>query len=228
MVAFIVSTSALVGAISYEVKKRKSKKASQGKTLFMETARKKKSKTYITVTSGHLLTSLLTSSLYRSIRLLHEDTNKKYSFALILTGLILITLQGFFNVVIYISTKKILLDDGFAEILERHSLRQSIKSIHNVPLVTGGYKPKTSLTTCATNTASANTTDFGIFIGGEDEDEDETYSPNVSFKRPLCDSACRSQRLSGFSDNDLGRVEDIENTKGVGIIIEANEESSSH
>lgn len=226
MVAFTVSTSALVGAISYEVKKRKSKVASQGKTLFMETARKKKSKTYITVTSGHLLTSLLTSSLYRSIRLLHEDTN---SFALILTGLILITLQGFFNVVIYISTKKILLDDGFSDILERHSLRKSIKSIHNVPLVTGGYKPKTSLTTCATITASANTTDFGIFIGGDDEDE--TYSPNVSFKRPLCDSACRSQRLSGFSgfsDNDLGRVEDIENTKGVGIIIETNEESSSH
>lgn len=194
----LVAISALIAAVVNENRKRKRNQSSQGKVLFMETACKKKSRQLIHITVGHLLVTLIASCLFRSSRFHEINLHHKCGFAFVLVGIVAMTLRGSFHVLIFLSINRAQIEDNFSELLERHSLRKSIRSVLNVPFVTQGYKPKCgSMTSCVTKSISANTTDFGIFIGGDEDEEllfNSNVSPNVSFKRQLSDnrSGCQS------------------------------------
>jgi hypothetical protein len=193
-------------AIRSELKKRKTHKESQGKVLFMETARKKKSKQQIFFAVAHLGASILLSVLYFSSRNVFSSTTREHqSFAYLLAGVVAYNLLGFFHVIIYLSIKKTQIEDSFSSLLERHSLRKSIRSVRNVPLVSGGYKPKTSAISTGYLSASANTTDFGIYMGGaedmEDEvNEEESNSKSLSFSFTQKADTCNEKTSLSISE----------------------------
>ena len=170
-------------AIRGELKKRKTHKESQGKVLFMETARKKKSKQHIFYSVAHLGASILLSLLYFPSRnvLFFSTTRENQRFAYLLTGVVAYNFLGLFHVIIYLSIKRTQIEDSFSSLLERHSLRKSIRSVRNVPLVSGGYKPKTSAISTGLS-ASANTTDFGIYMGCAEDMEDEVNEEEANSK----------------------------------------------
>jgi hypothetical protein len=221
--AALIGVGSAILAVLGEIKKRKLHQKSQGKILFMETARKKKSTQHITVTVAHLIISIVVcvvaqlSGLYQM-----KLSDAESSFAFVLVGVVAYTLLGFFHVMIYLLLiKKTQIEDNFSDLLERHSLRKSIRSVSNVPLVTGGYKPKNSATTIACHSAGANTTDFGIFVGVDEDEEDEfnCESPNLSYRKRLADKdGLFSTCILGPSEG-----EDVENA--VDVIHEGTVES---
>ncbi len=210
--SFAASFASASLSVLYELRKRKLHKESQGKILFMETARKKKSTQHIGVTIAHLITSTVVYIFYFSVRRFQSKVDHVgSSFALTLAAIVSYTLLGFFHSLIYLSIKKTQIEDNFSDLLERHSLRKSIRSVRNVPLVSGGFKPKNSAVTIACNShnASANTTNFGIFIGcDEDEDDNDlhTESPkSLSLRSRLC-------------GQDLNEEKDVEVPDEAGMI----------
>lgn len=194
-----------------EYKKRKRNVFLQGKRLYFETARRKKSKQHIVLSASHLFITFASNIAFNVARNYHAHsyaTDNSVStaasagyFAFVLTTVIFSSLSGFFNVIVYLSLKKPHVEDDSSELLAKYSMRKSIRSVDNITDVTGGYKPKTS---CSFNSCTiisnpsaslcANTNDFGIFMGGEDDDEDDNgdeddieSNTSVSFRWPLHD-----------------------------------------
>ena len=191
--AFVAAFITFIIMIFFEWRRRKLNSRLQGKTLYIETARKKKSRHKIIFTAAHLLV-LFVSNFKDFSRLFFTSTEDRTCFAMVFIGTVLTTLNGFFNAIIYLYVRKPQVEENNNSLLlAKHSIRKSIRSIENVTYVTGGYKPKSkqtigtlskSLSTDAG--ACPNITNFGIFVGSDDEEDDDMES-GTSFMKPLND-----------------------------------------
>jgi len=199
---FLVSAFVCIVCVSmtYVVdrKKRYLNQFLQGKRLYIETARKNKSRQNLVLGASHAFVSIFCNALFLVGRMLAQSVvNPHVSFAIILAGLISTTLTGFFNVLIYLKVKKPQYEDTNSELLAKHSMRKSIRSVEHIFYVTGGYKPKlpSKKFNGGPGTATNTIPDFGIFMGGDEEDDfsgDEDSLHAVTFRLPVDDTFKKS------------------------------------
>ena len=191
--------------LGIEIKKRSLSRSLQGKRLFMETARKKKSKQYLLVCALHLLTyaiaSIMTNRMWR---------NQNLAFDLVAS--ICTTSTGLVNVIIYLKVlKKAQEEVENFHLLNKHSLRKS--TVESIIHISGGFQPDKHAPSAlfASNNTSKATTDFGIFIGDDDDDDDdeEDYNfydcklrtPKSLNLHPVQEGALKSQMQCSNSNN---------------------------
>lgn len=185
--------------IGIETRKRRLNRSLQGKRLFMETARKKKSKQYLLVCALHLLTyaivCTMTNRLWR---------NKSFAYDLVAS--ICATSTGLINVIVYLKVLKTPQEEvENSHLLTKHSLRKS--TVESIIHISGGFQPDKHMNSVsfASNNVSKDTTDFGIFIGGDDDDDDEEdddfydcklRTPRLLALHPVQEEALQSQMQS--------------------------------
>ncbi len=188
-ISFGVGVSSILMMSHIEIEKRKKNKYLQGKRLYIETARRNKSKESLILSGSHLFATFGANCLHQISRNYAWDD----SFGFELFAVIMTTLTGFLNAVIYLSVKKLSKsDDANSELLSKHSIRKSIRSVENISVVSGGYQPKSQSKLARSGTAiGTSTMDFGIYMGsdGSEHDEDDFdmscthlhHGANVSF-----------------------------------------------
>lgn len=149
-----------------EMRKRKNGQSLQGKRLFFEAARKKKSRYFLTQMFAHVAAIIVFFGIFHALR--YKCTNG--GFPAMLVGSVLHTLFGAAAVAIFLSVKLPRNDNNIGS---KFSLRRSVRSQDNFNLVTGGYVPKRTV---------IPKDDGGIYMGSDDEGdesmnefEDEEY-----------------------------------------------------
>lgn len=171
-ISVTISSFAIIAMLVMEYKKRKLNRFLQGKRLFMEKARRNKSMQFIKLALAHLLV-FATSDILFNTSIIFSCYVGTGGFAFEIIGLILETSAGFFNAIIHLKMKQPQSEAENSELLTRHSLRKS--SVESVILISGGFKPKMRnllVEPTVINNLSNNITDFGIFIGEEEDDDD--------------------------------------------------------
>jgi len=178
-ISFGIGVSSIFMMLHIEMEKRKKNKCLQGKRLYMETARRNKSKQSIILAGSHLFVTFGANCLHEISRNYSWDN----SFGFELFAVIMTTMTGGLNAIIYLSVKKLSKsDDAISELLSKHSIRKSIRSIENISVVSGGYQPKNKSRLAQSGTdVRISTMDFGIYMGSENDDSE---NDGDDFKMP--------------------------------------------
>jgi len=187
--AGLIFTSLLIGIIMIvfilitEDKKRKERKEWRGKMKFMETARSIKAQHLTNQVILHLL-ALIICNLFIAIIPMSGSLD---CFPGLFIGNILITLSGFFNVMIYTKILNASKPPPVSDISPSFSIRQL--SANDLPIVTHGFNPCTKISSTfgnmfILNDQKHNVEDFAVFTG-DSEDEIDPFE-----KEQLPDQPC--------------------------------------
>jgi len=204
LLSFIIGFLFLLIMLGIESKKRRLHRSLHGKRLFMETARKKKSKQYLLVCTLHLfiytIASIMCNRLWRDESLAYD-----------LVAAICATSTGLVNVIVYLKVLKKPQDEvENYQLLTKHSLRKS--TVESIIHISGGFQPDMHdrSVSLASNNVSKDTTDFGIFIGGDDDDDDEEdadfydcklKTPKSLYLHPVQEETLESQKHCSTRNN---------------------------
>jgi len=172
IVSCTVSFVAIFAMGAVEIRKRRTNKLLLGKRQYIEVARKNKSKQNFILACSHLVITFGTNSMYRA-SLNYGNSTETFTFTLL--GILLTTLNGFFNAILYLCVKNRKSDDATSSmLLSKHSIRKSIRSVENVSYVSHGYRPKKF--TSYRTVVHTSTQELGIYCGSEDDcDDDDNY-----------------------------------------------------
>eukprot|EP01083_Nonionella_stella_P140431 430625_1 len=193
-----------MGAV--EIRKRRTNKLLLGKRQYIEVARKNKSKQNFILACSHLVITFGTNSMYRA-SLNYGNSTETFTFTLL--GILLTTLNGFFNAILYLCVKNRKSDDATSSmLLSKHSIRKSIRSVENVSYVSHGYRPKKF--TSYRTVVHTSTQDFGIYCGSEDDcDDDDDYGGHGDGVYGGC---YRSEQASSTNDGLVSFRDPIESS----------------
>ena len=165
---FLTASLFAVGCI-IEMKNRHNNKSLQGKRKFLEVARKRKARLFLTRVLTNFLSLFLCFGIYHLARYsIQIFGNNRAGFIFLLFGTILNTLFGLFHVLIFLNVK-LHRDEALTRETSNYSIRKSVRSKESFNLVTGGYVPKKKVI--------PPKGDFGGIYLGDDDDEvgDEDY-----------------------------------------------------
>jgi len=197
----IVSCTVSFGAIFamgvVEIRKRRTNRLLLGKRQYIEAARKNKSKQNFILACSHLVITFGIHIIYRT-SLNYGNSTETFTFTLL--GILLTTLNGFFNAILYLCVKNRKSDDANSSmLLSKHSIRKSIRSVENVSYVSHGYRPKKF--TSYRTVVHTSTQDFGIYCGSEDDCDDGD---------DVCGGCYRSEQASSTNEGLVSFRDPIE------------------
>lgn len=209
IVSCTVSLIAIFAMGVVESRKRRANKILLGKRQYIEAARKNKSKQNFILACSHLVLTFGTNCMYRASL---NFVNSPRSFTFSLVGILLTTLNGFFNAVLYLCIKNRKSDDATSSmLLSKHSIRKSIRSVENISYVSQGYRPKKF--TSYRTVVHASTNDFGIYCGSEDDCDDDdcgSYGDGVCVGQSCRLDQVSSEGLVSFKDPIEMPMEDLD------------------
>mmetsp|Transcript_22007 Transcript_22007/g.27758 ORF Transcript_22007/g.27758 Transcript_22007/m.27758 type:complete len:443 (-) Transcript_22007:453-1781(-) len=150
--------------ITIETKKRHNNGSLQGKRKYLDMARQRKARFFLSQIFTNLLSVIICFGIYHLARYSAQlCTHTTASFTFLVFGTTLNNLFGFTHVLIFLKVK---LDRNEALAIEtsNFSIRKSVRSKESFNLVTGGYVPKKRFLPPKGDYG-------GIYLGDDDDDE---------------------------------------------------------
>jgi len=179
LISFLIGIVMILFILMTERKKRKERKDCGGKMIVMEAARSKKAQHLTNQAILHLL-ALIICNLFVILIPITGSTSEH--FACLFTGNVLITLSGFFNVMVYTKLLNPSKPPSVSDITPSFCIRQL--SANDLPIVTHGFTPCKKISSTfgnmfVLNDDKYNVEDFGIFTG-ECDDETDLFGKDQS------------------------------------------------
>jgi len=171
-ISFLIGVVMIILILLTEYTKREERKDWRGKKKFMETARSKKAEHLTNQAILHLM-ALIICNLFVIITPLIGSMQQ--NFVCLFIGNVLITLSGFFNVMVYTKLLNPSKPPPVSDIPPSFSIRQL--SVNDLPIVTNGFNPCTKISSTfgnmfILNHEKYNAADFAVFTGDSEDEVD--------------------------------------------------------
>jgi len=179
LISFLIGIIMIICIVITERKKRQERKEWRGKKIVMEVARAKKAKHLTHQAILHLL-ALIICNLFVILIPITDSSSKHFSS--LFAGNVLISLSGFFNVMVYTKILNPSKPPSVSDISPSFCIRQL--SANDLPMVTHGFTPCKKISSTfgnmfVLNDDKYNVEDFAVFTG-ETEDETDLFGKNQS------------------------------------------------